>query len=145
MCAGRVIFESKYEHMFKYEDGMGEPEHVHAGEDICAVRCIHRERVTAARASTLPAGEYEAMAALFKAMGDPNRLRILWALHGGEMCVCDLAALLAASESAVSHQLRLLRQMQLVGNRRQGQVLYYRLNDDHIHTLIQMALEHVRE
>jgi len=124
---------------------MGEPEHVHAGEDVCDVRCIHRERVTAARASTLLAGEYEAMAALFKAMGDPNRLRILWALGAGEMCVCDLAALLTSSESAVSHQLRLLRQMALVNNRRQGQVLYYRLNDDHVHTLIHQALDHVRE
>lgn len=117
----------------------------HEEVEICGVRCIHRERIRAARAGTLPIWEYEAMAALFKAMGDPNRLRILWALHGGEMCVCDLAALLEASESAVSHQLRLLRQMHLVGNRRQGQVLYYRLNDDHIHTLIQMSLEHVRE
>lgn len=61
------------------------------------------------------------------------------------MCVCDLAALLDSSESAVSHQLRLLRQMCLVSNRRQGQVLYYRLNDDHVQTLIQIALEHIRE
>ena len=61
------------------------------------------------------------------------------------MCVCDLASLLECSESATSHQLRLLRQMQLVSNRRQGQVLYYRLNDDHIHSLIDVALEHVRE
>jgi DNA-binding transcriptional ArsR family regulator len=61
------------------------------------------------------------------------------------MCVCDLAALLGSSESAVSHQLRLLRQLALVSNRRQGQALYYRLNDDHVHTLIRMALEHIRE
>lgn len=114
-------------------------------QDLCAVRCIHTDRIAAARASGLPAGEYEAMAALFKTMGDPNRLRILWALHDGEMCVCDLAAVLECSESAVSHQLRQLRQTALVANRRQGQVLYYRLNDDHVHTLIHMALEHVRE
>ena len=70
---------------------------------------------------------------------------ILWALTGGEMCVCDLAGLLEASESAVSHQLRLLRQLALVQNRRQGQVLYYRLADDHIQTLVRTALEHIRE
>ena len=111
----------------------------------CGIRCIHKDRVAFARGGALPAGEYEAMAALFKTMGDPNRLRILWALNQGEMCVCDLAALLESSESAVSHQLRLLRQMALVSNRRQGQVLYYRLNDDHIHTLTHLALEHIRE
>jgi DNA-binding transcriptional ArsR family regulator len=113
--------------------------------DLCGIRCIHRERIITARDNALPAGDYEAMATLFKTMGDPNRLRILWALNQGEMCVCDLAALLESSESAVSHQLRLLRQMALVSNRRQGQVLYYRLNDEHIHMLIQMALEHIQE
>jgi DNA-binding transcriptional ArsR family regulator len=114
-------------------------------QDLCGVRCIHKERIAEARDSALPVSEYEAMAGLFKAMGDPNRLRALWALGHGEMCVCDLAAHLECSESAVSHQLRLLRQMALVKNRRQGQILYYRLNDDHIHTLIHMALEHIRE
>lgn len=114
-------------------------------DDLCGVRCIHKEQVTKAREQALLQDEYEAMAALFKAMGDPNRLRILWALGHEEMCVCDLAALLGSSESAVSHQLRMLRQMALVKNRRQGQVLYYRLNDDHVHTLIHVALEHIRE
>lgn len=114
-------------------------------DDLCGVRCIHKEQVTQARERALPPEEYEAMAALFKAMGEPSRLRILWALGHEEMCVCDLAALAGSSESAVSHQLRLLRQMALVRNRRQGQVLYYQLNDAHVHTLIHMALEHIRE
>ena len=114
-------------------------------EDLCGVRCIHKERILTARNRGLTTDEYESMAALFKAMADTNRLKILWALHQGEMCVCDLAALIECSESATSHQLRLLRQMQLVSNRRQGQVLYYRLNDDHIRSLIDVALEHVRE
>lgn len=120
-------------------------QHDNSEVDLCGIRCIHRERIVTARDGALPAGDYEAMATLFKALGDPNRLRILWALNQGEMCVCDLAALLESSESAVSHQLRLLRQMALVSNRRQGQVLYYRLNDEHVHRLIQMALEHIRE
>ena len=124
---------------------MTEPFDADEQQDLCGVRCVHKERIASARSIALPAGEYEAMAALFKAMGDPNRLGILWALGHGEMCVCDLAAHLESSESAVSHQLRLLRQLALVSNRRQGQVLYYRLNDDHVHTLIHMALEHIRE
>ena len=114
-------------------------------QDQCGVRCIHKDRIRKASQTALPLLENEGMAALFKAMGDPNRLKILWALGEGEMCVCDLATLLDSSESAVSHQLRLLRQMSLVRNRRQGAVLYYRLNDDHIQTLINIALEHIRE
>ena len=114
-------------------------------QEQCEVRCIHRDRVERARHEGLPANDTVAVAELFKAMGDPNRLKILWALGGGEMCVCDLAALVESSESAVSHQLRLLRQMALVSNRRQGQVLYYRLNDDHIQSLIHIGLDHTRE
>ena len=78
-------------------------------------------------------------------MGDPTRMKILWALELGEMCVCDIAAFLGITESAVSHQLRTLRQLELVTNRRDGTVLYYRLNDEHVSQLIAVALEHVRE
>lgn len=113
--------------------------------DRCGVRCIHQERVTHARTSALPAVELDQLAQLFKAMGDGTRLRILCALEEGEMCVCDLAACLGVTESAVSHQLRQLRQLRLVANRRDGQVLYYRLDDHHIGQLICLALEHVRE
>ncbi len=113
--------------------------------DLCDCRCIHEKRVTAASDEALPEQENQRMAQLFKAMGDANRLKILWALDHGEMCVCDIAAFLQVSESAVSHQLRLLRQLQLVSNRREGPILYYRLNDHHIAGLIQTALEHTRE
>ena len=114
-------------------------------EDQCGCRCIHQDRVDLALASALAEDENIRMAQLFKAMGDPNRLRILWALQQDEMCVCDLARFLGVSESAVSHQLRLLRQLHLVSNRRQGPVLYYRLNDDHVRRLMELALEHIRE
>jgi DNA-binding transcriptional ArsR family regulator len=113
--------------------------------DLCQCRCIHQKRVDAARDRSLPTRENEQMAALFKAMGDPNRLRILWALDHEEMCVCDLALFVGVSESAISHQLRQLRQLQLVCNRREGPILYYRLNDDHVSELIHLALEHLRE
>lgn len=111
----------------------------------CDCRCIHLERVQAARGHALPPKENELLAVLFKAMGDPNRLRILWALEHEEMCVCDLALFIGVSESAISHQLRQLRQLQLVSNRREGPVLYYRLNDNHVAALIHLALEHLRE
>ncbi len=113
--------------------------------DLCDCRCIHENRVTAAAGEALPEQENQQMAQLFKAMGDANRLKILWALNHGEMCVCDLAAFLQVSESAVSHQLRMLRQLQLVSNRRAGPILYYRLNDHHVAALMRIALEHTRE
>ena len=114
-------------------------------EDRCQCRTIHEEQIEAARKMALDDAEIELLAQTFKAFGDPSRLRILTALELQEMCVCDLAALLGISESAVSHQLRLLRTIKLVKNRREGTVLYYCLNDDHVNSLIQTALEHVRE
>ncbi len=113
--------------------------------DVCACRCIHEDRVTAANKQKLPERDNQHMAQFFKAMGDPNRLKILWALEHEEMCVCDIAAFLKISESAVSHQLRMLRQLHLVSNRREGPILYYRLNDHHINELIETALRHTRE
>jgi DNA-binding transcriptional ArsR family regulator len=85
------------------------------------------------------------MAAIFKVLGDPTRLSIVSALRDGEMCVCDLAAFLKMTESAISHHLRRLRDLSLVKNRRDGQILYYSLDDDHVQTLVTMALDHVRE
>lgn len=113
--------------------------------DRCGSRIIHPEKISTARENALPAAEVEAISQLFKAVADPGRLRILYALAGEEMCVCDLSALLGVSESAVSHQLRLLRTMNLVTNRREGTVLYYRLADDHVTDLIALALNHLRE
>ena len=114
-------------------------------EDCCQSRIIHPEGIAKAIRFALPGAEVERLAQLFKAMGDPNRLRILRALRRGEMCVCDLAAFLKVTDSAVSHQLRLLRTLHLVTNRREGPVLYYRLADDHVARLMELALEHVRE
>lgn len=114
-------------------------------DDICGARVIHREKVVAAQKAALGSDDVEAISQLFKAVGDPSRLRILYGLIGREMCVCDLAALLQISESAVSHQLRLLRTLRLVKNRREGTVLYYRLADDHVMELIRVGLDHIRE
>ena len=116
-----------------------------SGDDICDCRCIHQSRVATAKEDALPDEENQNMAQLFKAMGDANRLKLLWALEHDEMCVCDIAAFLGITESAVSHQLRMLRQLKLVSNRREGPVLYYRLNDQHMGQLMKIALEHSRE
>ncbi|MDF1525724.1 MAG: metalloregulator ArsR/SmtB family transcription factor [bacterium] len=113
--------------------------------DLCETRVIHKEKIDKARENSLGVEDVDLVTRTFKAMGDPTRLRILWALQPGELCVCDLAALLEITESAVSHQLRILRHLDLVINRREGTILYYRLNDQHVSQLINMALEHVRE
>jgi len=114
-------------------------------QEICACRIIHAERIEAARQNTLNESDRDRLGNLFKAMGDPTRLKIMQALRSGEMCVCDLASFLEISESAASHQLRTLRQLCLVANRREGPILYYRLNDEHIGQLIDLGLEHIRE
>ncbi len=107
--------------------------------DRCVSRIVHQEKVDLARSQDLESGEVEQLCRLFKAFSEPGRLRILHALLQQEMCVCDLAALLNVSESAVSHQLRLLRTMGLVVNRREGTVLYYRPADKRLIELIDVA------
>ena len=113
--------------------------------DSCNSRIIHPHKIAAARERALPAQTIEELSRIFNVLADPSRLRILYALADEEMCVCDLSALLEITESAVSHQLRLLRTMRLVANRREGTVLYYRLADRHVTELIAMALEHLQE
>jgi len=107
--------------------------------DRCVSRIVHQEKVDLARSQDLEAEEVDRLCGLFKAFSEPGRLRILHALLQQEMCVCDLAALLQVSESAVSHQLRLLRTMGLVVNRREGTVLYYRPADKRLIELIGFA------
>jgi len=113
--------------------------------DFCDCRLIHRKVVEEAIASSLNPEEIGTLAQIFKALADETRLKMLWALEKREMCVCDLAAMLGLTESAVSHQLRLLRNLQLVTNRRDGVVLYYRLADNHVSQLIKITLEHLRD
>lgn len=109
--------------------------------ESCSSRIVHQEKVDLAKSQELSSEKVEAITNLFKAVADPGRLRIVHALLQQEMCVCDLAALLDVSESAVSHQLRLLRTMGLVVNRRDGVVLYYRPVEPNLSRLIAMAGE----
>ena len=113
--------------------------------DKCEYRIIHREKVEEAGRKALADHVIEDLCLTFKALGDASRLKILRALEFQEMCVCDLAALLGITESAVSHQLRLLRTLRLVKNRREGTILYYRLADNHVSQLVRIALEHIQE
>lgn len=114
-------------------------------DDVCEVRCVHPEAVQKARLALPDAGCVEHASAFLKLVADPTRLRILSALNVGELCVCDLSAVVGISESAVSHQLRLLRTGRVVTFRKEGRVAYYRLLDHHVTTLIDSALEHARE
>lgn len=99
----------------------------------------------ARRQRLVPDREVEALAETFRILGDPTRVRILDVLAMGELCVCDIAELVEISESAVSHQLRLLRGMRLVRPRRAGRQVYYSIDDHHIISLFQQGLRHVME
>ncbi len=114
-------------------------------EDGCRIKVVHLDRVARAREEAAGEAELGRLSLLFKALGDPTRLKLVMALRNGEMCVCDLAAFLGVSESAVSHQLRRLREQALVRTRRDGQVLYYSLDDDHVSELLKTGLDHVQE
>lgn len=85
------------------------------------------------------------LAELFKVFGDSTRIRILTALSGGELCVCDLSTAVGMTSSAVSHQLKILKQAKLVGFRREGKTVFYSLADDHVMTILCQGLEHINE
>jgi DNA-binding transcriptional ArsR family regulator len=114
-------------------------------DDVCEIICVHPEAVARVRAALPDVGWVEDATALLKVIADPTRFRILTALNVEELCVCDLAVVVGISESAVSHQLRLLRAHRLVTFRKAGRVAYYRLLDQHINGLIGSAVDHVRE
>jgi len=97
------------------------------------------------RQSPLQPDTVGALADIFKVLGDPTRVRILDALSRGEECVCRLASLLGMTESAISHQLRLLRNTRIVRARRDGRLIYYSLDDKHVLTLFKQGLRHVEE
>ncbi|MBW2539760.1 MAG: winged helix-turn-helix transcriptional regulator [Deltaproteobacteria bacterium] len=114
-------------------------------EDVCRIRVVHMDRVRLAHDEAISDQELDRLSSMYKVLGDPTRLKIVMALKDVEMCVCDLSAFLGVSESAVSHQLRRLRDLALVKKRRDGQVIYYTLDDRHIADLLSIALDHVRE
>ncbi len=113
--------------------------------ETCVTEGIHRETIRSVKHNMPdPVAVYE-LADLFKLFGDSTRLGILWALSESEMCVCDLCALLKMKQPAVSHQLKNLKQTRIVKARRDGKVIYYSLDDEHIRKLLNVGMEHVRE
>jgi len=122
----------------------GSPPEMPAAE-ACDVFHVDPARVATLRQALIGAGSVSALAEIFKALGDPTRVRILDALSHGELCVCDLAQLVELSQSATSHQLRLLRALRLVRSRRAGRMVFYTLDDRHIVTLFRQGLRHVEE
>jgi len=113
--------------------------------DRCDLLVVHPERVRAVREWLVTAATAERMAAVFKVLADPSRCRLVAALiEADEICVCDLAATVAMSESSVSHHLRVLRASGLVRARREGRMVYYSPDDEHIELLLDITREHVR-
>ncbi len=111
----------------------------------CESEGIHEEVVRFVKDLLSEREEYDDLASLFKLFGDGTRVQILHALEQREMCVCDLAALLGVTKSAVSHQLAALRLANLVKFRREGQIVYYALADEHVKTILDIGFEHLRE
>ena len=111
----------------------------------CLVKGIHTEVVSRVRNRIPDDDRLQALASFFKLFGDGTRIGILWALSEAEMCVCDICALLRMKQPAVSHQLKNLKQARIVRSRRDGKVIYYALDDDHIRKLLNQGLAHVQE
>jgi len=111
--------------------------------DVCAQLCEHPERICLAKAERLPEEDTKQAAELFKILGDATRIKILHALSKRELCVCDIAAVVAMGQSAISHQLRLLRGARLVKYRKEGKMVWYSLDDEHIALLLSQGIEHV--
>ena len=111
----------------------------------CEYIHVHEDIVSKVN-ETMPDDEilYD-LAELFKIFGDSTRIKILYVLNESEMCVCDIARLLGMTQSAISHQLRSLKQSKLVKARREGKTVFYALADDHVHTILSQGMEHVAE
>jgi len=113
--------------------------------ETCITEGIHQEVVQAVAGRLPQADALQALADLFKLFGDNTRMRILWSLSESEMCVCDICATLKMKQPAVSHQLKNLKQSRIVKARREGKVIYYSLDDEHIRRLLDLGMEHIRE
>jgi DNA-binding transcriptional ArsR family regulator len=113
--------------------------------EICEITYIDRKKVSSVKKKMKPEATMQRIAETFKVLGDPTRTKIIFALSQEELCVCDIANLLGATKSAVSHQLRILRNMRLVKYRKEGKMVFYSLDDEHIKNLFNECLRHVEE
>ena len=115
------------------------------GVECCEVPLVHRDLVSEVRAKLPEENKMQDLAELFKVFGDTTRIRILFVLFESEMCVCDMAETLNMTQSAISHQLRLLKSSGLIRARRQGKSVFYSLADDHVSTIMKQGWEHILE
>ncbi len=113
--------------------------------ETCSCNVIHQDIVDMVKDRIPEEETLVNLAELFKVFGDPTRIKILHVLYESEMCVCDIATLLGMNQSAISHQLRVLKQARLVKNRRDGKVVYYSLDDSHIMNIFDQGLNHINE
>ncbi len=114
-------------------------------KDRCEAIIIHEDKIKEVQRQLLNQNELENMSTIFKLLSDPTRIRILYALEKQELCVCDLSIVLDMTQSAISHQLKLLRMNKLVRHRKEGKTVFYSLDDEHVHLIFNQALAHVSE
>jgi ArsR family transcriptional regulator, lead/cadmium/zinc/bismuth-responsive transcriptional repressor len=117
----------------------------HNEDDTCQIKYVNQELVTMLLKSQHDNKIVSGLAEIFGVLADPTRLKMCMFLSESELCVCDLAAMLKISESAVSHQLRLLRSLRIVKFRREGKMAFYTLDDSHVTSLIKQGLDHTKE
>ena len=115
------------------------------GVETCGFLHVHQDTVDKVRSMLPDEDTLTRLSDLFKIFGDGTRIRILYALFEEEVCVCDLAQLLGMTQSAVSHQLRVLKQARLIRSRREGKTVFYALADEHVRTLLSNGTEHINE
>ncbi len=113
--------------------------------DVCEIKSVDKEKVKALKKAMLTNDEAISLSETFSVLADPTRTRIIYALSMAELCVCDIASILKISISAVSHQLRILRNMRLVKFRKEAKMVHYSLDDEHITKLFNEGLKHIRE
>jgi DNA-binding transcriptional ArsR family regulator len=119
--------------------------HDTASGEVCDEPFVQADILASVRPRLVAPRDAAALAATFAVLGDPTRVRLLDALAQRELCVCELSELVSSTESAVSHQLRLLRSLRLVRSRRAGRMVYYALDDDHIRALLTQGRRHIEE
>ena len=113
--------------------------------EACDLLCVHEDVVKKVRGALPNEDALYDLTELFRILGDSTRIRILYVLFASEMCVCDIAALLGMTQSAISHQLRALKNARLVKSRREGKTVFYSLADGHVRTIIDQGVEHICE
>ena len=113
--------------------------------ECCSEECVHEDLLKIVNDTMPEETELYDLAELFKVFGDSTRIRILFVLFEAEVCVCDLAEALHMTQSAISHQLRILKQNKLVNSRREGKSIFYSLADGHVRTIIAQGREHIEE